>query len=256
MHSSSVQISSLQLPKSALARRSPVRRSKKVQAAADREVTLLDYGAGNVRSVRNALIRLGCTVKEVCSRLILRRDWSLDHTTNARFCGLFYSWFRIFMICYFSHASLYVLSPLIHVNSAHLPSVHLRLDFLVSKPCTHRPNCPRPRRPWPASPSALDLSEKTCRISFETFWVWFVDVICGTWFRTRRRRCVLLLCSDLSRIPCAVWSMIEIYQCRWQLRCVMFRWNQQMIYWQLRSCFSRGLAVMDKRWMSWLRRDM
>lgn len=29
------------------------------------EVTLLDYGAGNVRSVRNALKKLGCVVKEV-----------------------------------------------------------------------------------------------------------------------------------------------------------------------------------------------
>lgn len=34
--------------------------------AVPREVTLLDYGAGNVRSVRNALIKLGCVVKEVC----------------------------------------------------------------------------------------------------------------------------------------------------------------------------------------------
>jgi hypothetical protein len=29
------------------------------------EVTLLDYGAGNVRSVRNAVKRLGYTLKEV-----------------------------------------------------------------------------------------------------------------------------------------------------------------------------------------------
>eukprot|EP00892_Ulva_mutabilis_P011236 jgi/Ulvmu1/8485/UM044_0019.1 len=35
--------------------------------AAGPEVTLLDYGAGNVRSVRNALNRLGCVVKEVNS---------------------------------------------------------------------------------------------------------------------------------------------------------------------------------------------
>jgi hypothetical protein len=32
-----------------------------------REVTLLDYGAGNVRSVRNALNKLGCKIVEVRS---------------------------------------------------------------------------------------------------------------------------------------------------------------------------------------------
>lgn len=36
-----------------------------VAANAKREVTLLDYGAGNVRSVRNALARLDCEVKDV-----------------------------------------------------------------------------------------------------------------------------------------------------------------------------------------------
>ncbi len=30
-----------------------------------KEVTLLDYGAGNVRSVRNACRKLGCTLREV-----------------------------------------------------------------------------------------------------------------------------------------------------------------------------------------------
>jgi hypothetical protein len=30
------------------------------------EVTLLDYGAGNVRSVRNAIKKIGYTIKEVC----------------------------------------------------------------------------------------------------------------------------------------------------------------------------------------------
>ena len=30
----------------------------------DREVTLLDYGAGNVRSVRNAIRKLGYSIKE------------------------------------------------------------------------------------------------------------------------------------------------------------------------------------------------
>ncbi|CAD7702077.1 unnamed protein product [Ostreobium quekettii] len=36
-----------------------------VGASGDREVTLLDYGAGNVRSVRNAIRRLGFEVKDV-----------------------------------------------------------------------------------------------------------------------------------------------------------------------------------------------
>lgn len=31
----------------------------------NREVTLLDYGAGNVRSVRNAIRKLGYSIKEV-----------------------------------------------------------------------------------------------------------------------------------------------------------------------------------------------
>jgi glutamine amidotransferase/cyclase len=34
-------------------------------AAAPKEVTLLDYGAGNVRSVRNAIKKLGWTIKDV-----------------------------------------------------------------------------------------------------------------------------------------------------------------------------------------------
>lgn len=33
-----------------------------------KEVTLLDYGAGNVRSVRNAIKRLGYTIKDVSGR--------------------------------------------------------------------------------------------------------------------------------------------------------------------------------------------
>ncbi len=40
------------------------RRSVRVCAAA-KEVTLLDYGAGNVRSVRNAIKKLGYTIKDV-----------------------------------------------------------------------------------------------------------------------------------------------------------------------------------------------
>jgi glutamine amidotransferase/cyclase len=36
--------------------------------AAAKEVTLLDYGAGNVRSVRNAIKRLGYTIKDVSTQ--------------------------------------------------------------------------------------------------------------------------------------------------------------------------------------------
>ncbi|KAL6778951.1 HIS7 [Auxenochlorella protothecoides x Auxenochlorella symbiontica] len=45
----------------------PVRRAKAIIARASekREVTLLDYGAGNVRSVRNAIHKLGYTIKDV-----------------------------------------------------------------------------------------------------------------------------------------------------------------------------------------------
>ena len=46
------------------ARRVVARRPLTV-AASKGEVTLLDYGAGNVRSVRNAIIKLGFTVKDV-----------------------------------------------------------------------------------------------------------------------------------------------------------------------------------------------
>jgi len=53
---------SLIAPKSSRARPSPAGR---VQAASEKEVTLLDYGAGNVRSVRNACHKLGYTLREV-----------------------------------------------------------------------------------------------------------------------------------------------------------------------------------------------
>ena len=53
-----------------------------VAARAQREVTLLDYGAGNVRSVRNALSKLDCEVKEVCmyhtARAIGAAQYALD----------------------------------------------------------------------------------------------------------------------------------------------------------------------------------
>jgi hypothetical protein len=45
----------------AMSRRSAVQ----VRAGGAREVTLLDYGAGNVRSVRNAIRKLGFTIKDV-----------------------------------------------------------------------------------------------------------------------------------------------------------------------------------------------
>lgn len=52
------------------AARSPlVSRSRRCRlqcsASASNEVTLLDYGAGNVRSVRNAIKKLGFTIKDV-----------------------------------------------------------------------------------------------------------------------------------------------------------------------------------------------
>ena len=43
------------------------RRSSAALASSDKEVWLLDYGAGNVRSVRNAIRHLGYTVRDVAS---------------------------------------------------------------------------------------------------------------------------------------------------------------------------------------------
>jgi hypothetical protein len=37
-------------------------------------VTLLDYGAGNVRSVRNAIKKLGYTIKDVSSCCVMCRS--------------------------------------------------------------------------------------------------------------------------------------------------------------------------------------
>jgi hypothetical protein len=49
------------------------RRSQRCMTlAASGEVTLLDYGAGNVRSVRNAVKKLGFTLKEVGARGLVR----------------------------------------------------------------------------------------------------------------------------------------------------------------------------------------
>ena len=46
-------------------RRSSRRSAARVACAGQKEVTLLDYGAGNVRSVRNAILKLGYTLREV-----------------------------------------------------------------------------------------------------------------------------------------------------------------------------------------------
>ena len=43
------------------------RHAVKATCSGQKEVTLLDYGAGNVRSVRNAILKLGYTLKEVCN---------------------------------------------------------------------------------------------------------------------------------------------------------------------------------------------
>lgn len=40
-------------------------------------VTLLDYGAGNVRSVRNAVKQLGYTLKEVCNKYLISNPISV-----------------------------------------------------------------------------------------------------------------------------------------------------------------------------------
>ncbi|KAM1343119.1 hypothetical protein PS2_007260 [Malus domestica] len=53
------------LPKTRLNFRRPTNFSVRASAAADSAVTLLDYGAGNVRSVRNAIRHLGFDVKDV-----------------------------------------------------------------------------------------------------------------------------------------------------------------------------------------------
>lgn len=48
--------------------RPSLKRKPFVPQAAAKEVTLLDYGAGNVRSVRNAIKKLGFTIKDVSGR--------------------------------------------------------------------------------------------------------------------------------------------------------------------------------------------
>jgi len=68
------------LPPSRCARAARRARAVVPAAASRREVTLLDYGAGNVRSVRNAIKRLGWTIKDVSCGLVVpffrKRDWT------------------------------------------------------------------------------------------------------------------------------------------------------------------------------------
>lgn len=54
---------------SCLAPSKPSRQRCVSARAAAKEVTLLDYGAGNVRSVRNAIKKLGYSIKDVSSLL-------------------------------------------------------------------------------------------------------------------------------------------------------------------------------------------
>jgi hypothetical protein len=60
----------------------PKRRAR-VQASASssgvKEVTLLDYGAGNIRSIRNAIKKLGFAIKDVRRRASVRRGAPAQH---------------------------------------------------------------------------------------------------------------------------------------------------------------------------------
>lgn len=49
-------------------RKLATRTAIKTSCSGKKEVTLLDYGAGNVRSVRNAILKLGYTLTEVSHR--------------------------------------------------------------------------------------------------------------------------------------------------------------------------------------------
>ena len=57
-------------------------RSAAAQAAPDRDVFLLDYGAGNVRSVRNAITKLGYNIRDV------ERPQDLARATRLIFPGV------------------------------------------------------------------------------------------------------------------------------------------------------------------------
>lgn len=66
------------LPRS---RSAPRRSCVRVRAAGNKEVTLLDYGAGNVRSVRNAIMRLGYSIKDVSTDGF--RLWGLRRSSQS-----------------------------------------------------------------------------------------------------------------------------------------------------------------------------
>lgn len=67
----------------------PASRAASVAASAasgKREVTLLDYGAGNVRSVRNAIKKLGYSIKDV-SVTRAHETATLGASRVCSFCG-------------------------------------------------------------------------------------------------------------------------------------------------------------------------
>lgn len=63
---------------------------------AGKEVTLLDYGAGNVRSVRNAIKKLGYTIKDVSGHRPPSRAASL---TSQRSAGCLKSLLKFVLHC-------------------------------------------------------------------------------------------------------------------------------------------------------------
>lgn len=65
--STSGRVQFTRLPSCTSRRRKPLRGNAAIRNASRGEVTLLDYGAGNVRSVRNAIKKLGYNLKEVTS---------------------------------------------------------------------------------------------------------------------------------------------------------------------------------------------
>ena len=62
-------------------RSSSRRKATRIACSGQKEVTLLDYGAGNVRSVRNAILKLGYTLKEV--RYLLEAG-GMEHPCGMR----------------------------------------------------------------------------------------------------------------------------------------------------------------------------
>jgi len=60
-------------------RRGTRRNALRTACSGHKEVTLLDYGAGNVRSVRNAILKLGYTLREV---KLLLENGKTKHTLS------------------------------------------------------------------------------------------------------------------------------------------------------------------------------